>query len=87
MSGQYTQKTVSLPKEHTYFEDLSSLQYITKPSGEPVSVVIGIEEFRSLFETLQIQSDKKLMASIDRARTQLREGRKLNTFEEVFGEI
>ena len=87
MSGQYTQKTASLQKEHTYFEDLPSLQYITKPSGEPVSVVIGIEEFRSLFETLQIQSDEMLMASIDRARGQLREWRKLKTFEEVSGEV
>ena len=87
MAGQYTQKTASLPQEHVYFEDLPSLQYITKPSGEPVSVVIGIEEFRSLFETLQIQSDEMLMASIDRARTQLRERQKLKTFEEFFCDV
>ncbi|RKY71163.1 MAG: hypothetical protein DRP97_02520 [Candidatus Latescibacterota bacterium] len=84
MTGGVAQKVASLA-EHVYFEDLSSLQYITKPSGEPVSVVIGIEEFKSLFETLQIQSDKKLMGSIDRAKGQLREGQKLKTFEDVFG--
>ena len=87
MARGYAQKTAPLTQEHTYFEDLPSLQYITKPSGELVSVVIGIEEFRSLFETLQIQLDEKLMASIDRARAQLREGQKLRTFEEVFGEV
>jgi len=67
------------------FKDLKSLRFISSPQGEPQSVILSIEEFKSLLETLSVEAKADLMDSIDRARQQLREGQPLMTFEEVFG--
>jgi len=65
---------------------LKSLQFITSSEGEPKSVVISIDEFTSLLETLNIQAKKDLIESIDRARSKLSKSNSLLTYEEVFGE-
>ena len=65
---------------------LSSLRFITSPEGEPQSVIISIDEFASLLETLNIQAKKELIESIDRAREELSKSNSLLTYEEVFGE-
>ena len=67
--------------------NLKSLQFITSPEGEPQSVIISIDEFSSLLETLNIQAKMDLMASIDRAREELRKTNSLMTYEEVLGEL
>jgi len=63
-----------------------SLRFIISPEGEPQSVIISIDEFASLLETLDIQSKKDLIESIDRARRELSKSNSLLTYEEVFGE-
>ena len=68
------------------FKDLQSLRFITSPQGEPQSVILSIEEFKLLFETLSVEAKASLMDSIDQARQQLREGQPLMAFAEVFGE-
>ena len=65
---------------------LRSLRFITSPEGEPQSVIISIDEFASLLETLNIQAKKDLIESIDRAREELSKSNSLSTYEEVFGE-
>lgn len=65
---------------------LRSLRFITSPEGEPQSVIISIDEFTSLLETLNIQAKKDLIESIDRAREELSKTNSLLTYEEVFGE-
>jgi PHD/YefM family antitoxin component YafN of YafNO toxin-antitoxin module len=66
--------------------NLRSLRFITSREGEPQSVIISIDEFASILETLNIQAKKDLMASIDRAREELSRTNSLMTYEEVFGE-
>ena len=65
---------------------LRSLRFITSPEGEPQSVIISIDEFASILETLNIQAKKDLIESIDRAREELSKTNSLLTYEEVFGE-
>jgi|GEM_PF-766065 len=65
---------------------LRSLRFITSRDGEPQSVIISIDEFASLLETLHIQAKKDFIESIDRAREELSTSKSLMTFEEVFGE-
>lgn len=61
------------------------IEYVLTKKGEPVAVIVSIDRFRSLAETLGIMSDKEFMASIKRAKEELRKGRKLLSREEVFG--
>ena len=66
-------KTLKLPK----------IEYITSTEGKPKSVVLSLEDWERIAETLKIMSSKELMQSIRRAKKQLHDGDKLLTFNEV----
>lgn len=59
------------------------IEFITTPEGKPRSVVLSLEDWKRINETLKIMSDKELMRSIRRAKQQLRDGTRLLSFEEV----
>jgi PHD/YefM family antitoxin component YafN of YafNO toxin-antitoxin module len=63
--------------------ELSSIEYITTPEGRPKSVVLSLEDWKKVIETLKIMSNKELIQSIRRAKKQLSKGTKLLSFEEV----
>jgi PHD/YefM family antitoxin component YafN of YafNO toxin-antitoxin module len=65
-------KTLELPK----------VDFITTPEGKPKSVVLSIDDWKRISETLKIMSSKELMQSVKRAKQQLRSGVKLLTLEE-----
>lgn len=67
-------KTLELPK----------IEFITTPEGKPKSVVLNLEDWERISETIKIMSSKKLIKSIRRAKKQLRTKTKLLFFEEVF---
>lgn len=66
-------KTLELPK----------VDFITSPDGKPKSVVLGLEDWKRISETLKIISNKELMQSIRRAKKQLRSRTKLLSLKEV----
>lgn len=70
-------KTLELPK----------VEFITSLEGKPKSVVISIEDWKRITETLKIISNKELMNSIRRAKQQLRSGAKLHPLKEVLGNL
>ena len=55
------QKTIELPK----------VDIITTPEGKPKSVILSIDDWKRISETLKIMSNKELMQSIKRAKQQL----------------
>lgn len=65
-------KTLKLPK----------IEYITSTEGKPKSVVVSLEDWERIAETLKIMSSKELIQSIRRAKKQLHSG-KLLTLKEV----
>ena len=67
-----------LKKVDLYHETVT----ITK-NGVPTGVLLGIQDFESLLETIEILSDKKIMKSLERSRKQARIG-KLYTDDEVW---
>lgn len=67
-------KTLEMPK----------VDLITTPEGKPKSVILSIEDWKRVSETLKIMSNKELTQSIKRAKQQVRTGSKLLSFEEVF---
>jgi PHD/YefM family antitoxin component YafN of YafNO toxin-antitoxin module len=66
-------KTLELPK----------VDFITTPEGKPKSVILSIDDWKRISETLKIMSSKELMQSVKRAKQQLRSGVKLLSIEEV----
>jgi PHD/YefM family antitoxin component YafN of YafNO toxin-antitoxin module len=66
-------KTLELPK----------VDFITTPEGKPKSVILSIDDWKRISETLKIMSSKELMQSVKRAKQQLRSVVKLLSLEEV----
>lgn len=66
-------KTLELPK----------VEYITSTEGKPKSVVLSLEDWKRITETLKIMSNKELMQSVRRAKRQLRRNAKLLSLKEV----
>jgi PHD/YefM family antitoxin component YafN of YafNO toxin-antitoxin module len=64
-------KTLELPK----------VDFITTPEGKPKSVILSIDDWKRISETLKIMSSKELMQSVKRAKQQLRSGAKLLSLE------
>ncbi len=63
--------------------ELPKFDFITTPDGKPKSVILSIEDWKRISETLNIMSSKELIQSIKRAKKQLRSGKKLLSFKEV----
>jgi len=53
--------------------------------GKPEGVLLSVEEYETLIETLEILSDRELMASLDRGLADEKAGR-LYSHDEVFPE-
>ena len=64
--------------------ELPKVEFITSPDGKPRSVVLSLEDWKRITETLKIMSNKELLQSIRKAKQQLRGKAKLFSFEEVF---
>ena len=63
---------------------LNNLKFITTPEGKPKSVVIDINDWEKIVETLRITSSRELMSSIRRAKKELKIGTGLLKLKEVF---
>ena len=63
--------------------DLPEVEYITSSEGKPKSVVVSIEDWKRITETLKIMSSRELIQSIRRAKRQLSSKKKLLSLETV----
>jgi antitoxin YefM len=65
------------------FEAKDDVVAITK-NGVPAAVLLSVERFEGLLETIDVLSDEKAMASLRRSIRQARAGR-WSSHEKVFG--
>ncbi len=65
-------------------EELDETIAITK-KGVPVGVLMNMDRYEALLETIDILSDKETMKAIKRAKKELKEG-KFFTHEEVWAD-
>jgi len=56
-------------------------EYVITVNGSPAAILMSIDEFESLKETLEIMSDKKLMKSIKQAEKEIAEGKGISLEE------
>jgi antitoxin YefM len=59
-----------LQKIHRKFD-----RYIVTRRGKPEAIILSIEDYESMLETLEIQSDKKLMKRLKKAEQDLKKGK------------
>ena len=63
--------------------ELPKVEFITTPEGKPKSVVLNVDDWKRIVETLKIMSSQELRESIKRAKNELRNGIKLFTLKEI----
>lgn len=50
-------------------------RYIITKRGRPEAVIMAVEDYESILETLEIQSDKALMRRIRKAEKEIKQGK------------
>jgi prevent-host-death family protein len=61
-------------------------EVVVTKNGRPAAVIINVQEYARLKETIDVLSDPSLMSQIAESRAFYRTGRKGLSFEDVFGE-
>jgi prevent-host-death family protein len=85
-------KTLSLSEVKTRLPELIAgvqdreEEVVVTKNGRPAAILINVQEYARLKETLDVLSDPALMKQISRSRVFYRSGRKGLSFEDVFGE-
>jgi antitoxin YefM len=85
-------KTLPLSEVKTHLTELIAgveereEEVVVTKNGRPAAILINVEEYTRLKETLDVLSDPALMQQIGQSKTFYRNGKKGLTFEEVFGE-
>jgi antitoxin YefM len=64
-------------------ENVEDAVAVTK-NGVPAAVILSMDRYRGLLETLDILSDEKMMKSLRRSMRQARKGKWVK-YDEVFG--
>jgi len=74
-----------LPELVTGVQEREEEVVVTK-NGRPAAVLINVDEYARLKETLDVLSDPDLMKQVSRSKAFYRSGKKGLTFEDVFGQ-
>ena len=85
-------KTLSLSEVKTRLPELIAgvqdreEEVVVTKNGRPAAILINVQEYARLKETLDVLSDPALMKQIAQSRAFYRSGSKGLAFEDVFGE-
>jgi antitoxin YefM len=61
-------------------------EIVVTKNGRPAAILVNVQEYERLKETLDVLSDEALMKQISRSQTFYKNGGRGLTFEEVFDE-
>ncbi|MHA2123112.1 MAG: type II toxin-antitoxin system Phd/YefM family antitoxin [Promethearchaeota archaeon] len=61
-------------------------RYVISRRGKPEVIMLSVEDYESLLETIEIQSDKDLMKRIKRSDREISQG-KVKALEEIHREL
>jgi antitoxin YefM len=85
-------KTLSLSEVKTRLPELVTgvqereEEVVVTKNGRPAAILVNVDEYTRLKETLDVLSDPALMKQIGRSQTFYKTGKKGFSFEDVFGE-
>ncbi len=80
-----TDVKANLPKIVKGVEQREDEVVVTR-NGRPAAVLLNYAEFRRLKETVEVLTDRRMMAQIRKSRSHYKKGRRGLTFEDVFEE-
>jgi len=89
---QAVAKTLSLSEVKTRLPELVAgvqereEEIVVTKNGRPAAILINVDEYTRLKETLDVLSDPVLMKQVGRSRAFYKAGKKGLSFEDVFGE-
>ena len=77
------------PKLPSVLRDVATTyaRYVVTRRGKPEAVLLSIEDYERLIETLEIQSDPVLMRRIERAMRAIKRGEKGKSIEQIHREM
>jgi len=85
-------KTLSLSEVKTRLPELVAgvqereEEVVVTKNGRPAAILINVDEYARLKETLDVLSDPALMKQLSRSQAFYQSGKKGLSFEDVFGE-
>ena len=85
-------KTLPLSEVKTHLPELIAgveereEEIVVTKNGRPAAILVNVQEYARLKETLDVLGDPAMMKQIGQSETFYRNGKKGLTFEEVFGE-
>ena len=65
----------------------SYTRYIVTRRGKPEAVILGIEDYESFLETLEIERDPSLVRRIRKAEAEFRKGKRGRPLQEIDREL
>jgi prevent-host-death family protein len=75
-----------LPELVAGVQDREEVVVVVTKNGRPAAILINVDEYARLKETLDVLSDPVLMKQISRSQTFYKSKKKGLSFEDVFGE-
>jgi antitoxin YefM len=80
-----TEVKTRLPELVTGVDEREEEVVVTK-NGRPAAILVNVDEYRRIKETLDVLSDPALMRQVVESRAFYRAGRRGLSFEDVYGE-
>ncbi len=65
----------------------TSARYVVTRRGKPEAVILSIEDYESLMETLEIERDTVLVRRLRKAEAEFKKGKKGRTLQEIDREL
>lgn len=65
----------------------TSARYVVTRRGKPEAVILSMEDYESLIETLEIQRDQALMRRLRRAEAELKQGKRGKSLQQIHKEL
>lgn len=65
----------------------TSARYVVTRRGKPEAVILSIEDYESLMETLEIERDPALVRRLRKAEAELKKGKKGRSLQEIDREL
>lgn len=89
MATQYLSIRELRPKLPSVIRDAAatSARYIVTRRGKPEAVILSIEDYESLLETLDIERDPSLVRRLRKAQEEIKKGKKGKSLQEIDREL
>jgi prevent-host-death family protein len=90
--GRIVTKTLPLTEVKTRLPELVAgvdereEEVVVTKNGRPAAILVNVDEYRRIKETLDVLSDPALLRQVAESRAFYRAGRRGLSFEDVFGE-